>query len=61
MRNEAEFVELSETGVLCQYCTFTNFGEYPSGYAIPGGYVSCEGSHCEDAYEYYLENKEEEE
>lgn len=31
-----------------------------SGYSTPNGYVSCEGSHCPEALEAYLEEMEEE-
>lgn len=39
---------------ICSYCYRTEYGEKKS-YSYPGGYVSCEGSYCPEAYDDYLE------
>lgn len=41
---------------LCSYCSRTDYGE-KKGYSYPGGYVSCEGSYCSEAYDEYLEDE----
>lgn len=37
---------------LIDYCPLEK-----SGYSTPNGYVMCEGSHCKEAYEAYLEEQ----
>ncbi len=41
---------------LCSYCINTEYGEKKS-YIYPGGYVSCEGCYCDEAYYEYLNNE----
>lgn len=41
---------------LCSYCSRTDYGEKKC-YSYPGGYVSCEGSYCSEAYDEYLEDE----
>lgn len=42
---------------LCNYCPLPE--EYRGTYSTPGGIsAGCEGSHCEEAYELYLEECE---
>lgn len=40
---------------LCRYCAPTDYGEHKFS-ATPNGYLSCEGSWCDSAYEDYMEN-----
>lgn len=43
--------------VLCDYCPLEKKGVY----STPGGLVAgCEGSHCAEAYEHYLEETDHE-
>ena len=46
---------------LCKHCPWTNYGETSSSVHTPDGVIMCEGSHCEKAYENYLEEHEDEE
>lgn len=41
---------------ICSYCYRTEYGEKKS-YSYPGGYISCEGSYCPEAYDDYLEDR----
>lgn len=54
--------ELSDNEELCQYCLWTDRGlqDIPQVYCTGGEPVMCEGSWCNDAYEYYLGEFEEE-
>ncbi len=42
---------------LCNYCEPTQRGTSKC-YGTPYGYYSCEGAYCEEAYETYLEEYE---
>lgn len=44
---------------LCDFCPLEDWEK--GSHLHPNGYSSCEGSRCEDALEYYLEEKETEE
>lgn len=41
---------------LCSYCYRTEYGEKKC-YSYPGGYISCEGRYCDEAYDKYLYNE----
>ena len=41
---------------ICEWFVYTNYGEYPSEYITPNGYVSCEGQYCQDSYDRYVED-----
>lgn len=43
---------------LCDYCPLPDGAK--GAHLYPNGHYSCEGSHCEEAYEAYLEEFEEE-
>ena len=49
-------VELGEK--LCDYCPCTEYGDCSSECITPNGYSSCEGSHCDVAYDNYLDEQE---
>ena len=39
---------------LCKWCPLDKKGAY----SVPGGFMAgCEGSHCKEAYENYMEEK----
>jgi len=43
--------------LLCEYCPLEKKGVF----SVPGGFVAgCEGSRCDDAYENYLESRQNE-
>lgn len=42
---------------LCKFCPLEDWEKGCHG--IPSGYISCEGRSCEEAYEYYLEDFDE--
>lgn len=47
--------------VICEYCSCTEYGEYPCEIITPNGYSSCEGVGCElalDAYNDDIDNEE---
>lgn len=49
---------------VCEYCKYTNYGEedyHGEMKYSPDGFYGCEGSFCDEAYEYYLNHYEEEE
>lgn len=52
--------ELAESQELCQHCNWTERGlrDTLSVYCTGGEPIMCEGSGCADAYEYYLEQRE---
>ena len=52
--------ELQDGEQLCKYCVATGRGieDIPRMSYGYNGPVMCEGMHCDDAYEYYLENFE---
>jgi hypothetical protein len=53
--------ELQETEELCNYCSCTDYGNEPGANRITWYSSGCEGTWCEEAYSYYLDNEEEEE
>lgn len=54
------FEEMQDQERLCEYCAPTDYGR-KSFVVTPDGYNACEGTWCEEAYEAYLEEGEEEE
>lgn len=47
--------EMVEDESLCNYCQCTNYGEINPYSYTPNGFVSCEGMHCDLAYDSYLD------
>ncbi len=59
MENEImTFEEMDDGESLCEYCPYTEHGEYPNSCITPNGLQSCEGAYCEDAYSYYVDDCE---
>lgn len=54
-----EIRELDEK--LCEYCKCTFYGLEMGAQHISAYSSGCEGAYCEEAYEYYLDNFEEDE
>lgn len=50
--------ELADQECLCYYCPIPE--ESQGVHCYGGEPVMCEGSHCDEAYDYYLEEWEEE-
>lgn len=61
MSNPLSKEELLDSESLCQYCKWTDRGKEnnPTVACYGGEPVMCEGDYCDDAYEYYLDNFEE--
>jgi hypothetical protein len=49
--------ELQDAGELCDYCPLDE--DHKGVHCYGGEPIMCEGSHCADAYEAYLEEEEE--
>lgn len=47
--------EYDYPSVICEYCRYTNCGEFPCEYNTPYGYDSCEGCNCDEALDNYNE------
>lgn len=49
-------MEYNYPSILCKYCPYTEYGLQACETVTPiSGYVSCEGSFCEEAYDNYVE------
>lgn len=49
--------ELKENSEICSFCSTTDYGERAE-VNTPNGLIMCEGSYCDLAYEYYLDEKD---
>jgi hypothetical protein len=58
MKNSLSKEELDEA--LCQYCHCTEYGLSMGAQNVTAYSFGCEGAYCDNAYEYYLDNFEEE-
>ena len=56
--NILSFEEIIDKGILCTYCPVPK--ESQGVHLSPSGISMCEGNHCSEAYDNYLEEENEE-
>ena len=49
-------MSIEYASAICEFCPWTNYGEYSSSYHSPNGCVSCESQCCPQAYDNYVED-----
>lgn len=59
MFNPLSKEELLDSGNLCEHCPCTEHGSKMGARHISAHNSGCEGAYCDEAYEYYLNNFEE--
>lgn len=49
-------MEYNYPSVICEYCPYTEYGLKSCENYTTNGYISCEGSCCEEAYDNYVDD-----